>query len=158
MLWILDIEAFQIRDRFYPLEICLLNTEKETCNLFFVKYRKTFESRSIRLQFGRHGIDWHDGDISIFSAIKAIKKRIKADDKICVKGEQKLKYLQKLFDFTNEQIFEIKNAPTLSELVESNDESCYLHFQMHKTWWCARRRCFAILKYLKRLEHDTAQW
>ena len=90
--WIVDFEAYQVGKNFYPVEIAMLNVNMGARNLFYIYYWYSNKNRTIRFQCEHHGLDWHDGNISLGKALKTIAKCIKENDVVLIKGKQKIKF------------------------------------------------------------------
>jgi hypothetical protein len=144
--FILDFEAYQVDADYYPVEICLLNIVTRQCNMFFIRYPNAIESNTSRFQyFYCHGMGWQDGNISFAKAMKAIRRRVKTDDTIFIKGEQKANFIRKCLPKHN--ILEV-TAPSIHTLFCLRDKCCKYHYA-HKQWSCARHKAFALIPFVK---------
>ena len=147
MRWIIDFEAYQQGSTYFPIEIALLNVETKKCNIFYVGYGFCLKGMEIRYQYTRHGIGWSEGNVKLYNALRAIKKRVDIKhDHIIIKGEQKLNYLiAKGFDPSLFLLIKPEGTPKLNDLEKlvSDDEKCIRHEGTNKH--CAMKKCFAIL-------------
>ena len=152
-LWIVDFEAFQQGSQFYPLEIALLNANTGAHNLFYIYYHYPIEDHTIRFQYDRHGLDWQDGNLPLGRALKAITRRIKENDKVVIKGVQKIKFFVSHGVLRQDQVIPVKETSTLKKLVQNVDQKCVKHTNLNK-FWCAQQKCFAILTYIKQIKKE----
>ena len=81
-------------------------------------------------QYNRHGLDWHDGNLSLGKALKAISKRVKPEDKVIIKGFQKVSFFIGRSIISTEQVVPVEESPTLKQLIENFDKKCATHENM----------------------------
>ena len=154
--WIIDFEAFQQGSQFYPLEIALLNANMDAHNLLYIYYHYTIENRPIRFPYDRHGLDWQDGNLPLGRALKAIARRIKEDDKVVIKGVQKINFFVSHGVLRQDQVIPVEETPTLRELVQNVDQKCVKHANLN-ILWCAQQKCFAIFTYIKCIKKNKEE-
>jgi hypothetical protein len=95
---------------------------------------------TVKCQFAIHGLYWDQGDYSLEKAQQIIVNKVKADDEVYVKGDQKATF----FDTWFPQVFQITNAPAIKDLKLCRSEVCDKKHQGK----CARRKCFELLPYV----------
>ena len=135
---------------------CIAKCQHGACNLFYIYYQYPIENWTICFQYEHHGLDWHDGNISLGRALKAITKWISEKDTVIIKGEQKIKFFVSHGVMNESQIVSVEESPTLRELVKNVEHKCAKHTNLKK-FWCAQQKCFAIHSYIKCLEKEEEE-
>jgi hypothetical protein len=150
--WLCDFEAFQLDAIYFPVEVSLLNLDSEICYTFNIGWRHLkftcFCSKTFAFQYKRHGLCWDAGRLSVKKVIKAIKKRVKGDDVIFVKGDQKAQWL--LHWFTDKQIVNLVDDCVLSvnktlPLEQQRERRCNFHYNNPMYQFCAQQKCYLLL-------------
>ena len=164
-VYILDFEAFQVKGRFYPVEVCLLNSSPSASRRC-IMYRITWsqmtphptDSQNLQHQYDRHQMNWLDGTQTIDQCAMDICQRLQPYDEVWVKGDQKFKYVQQhLLKNAPPRltVCEIKNAPAYKNLASSPWEACQYHASCGRGACCARRKAHQMLPYIHQQQQQS---
>ena len=147
MGYIVDFEAYQVCSMFYPKEIAFLNIHTNECFQYYIRWPWHVWDMTTHWQLRRHAMDWSEGKYTINEAVDDAQQRILLSEVLYVKGDQKLKYLQKHW-FPRNTIKEITCAPSLKNLNSFHDKTCFMHYGKK---FCARRKVYELRPYIHNL-------
>jgi hypothetical protein len=146
MKWIVDMEAFQVRGKWYPKEIAILNPLTLKCVCLMIKcgmpyrYLEPFDLPIVRCQFAMHGIYWDSGDFSLSHAKEIITSLVDMEvDDVYVKGDQKESFFRNWFPRVHQVV-----APPFRYLNKCNNRVCDKNHNRN----CAQRKCFELVPYV----------
>ena len=126
--WVIDFEGFQINDNFYPLELCLLNTQRprEDLHIWHIRYTDSLAlaydekiDRTICWQSNEHGMSWKQGNMPLLDAFLEMRDLFpsRSQHKLYAKGLEKTKWIREWFEKDNNvTVIEIINAPSYRDM------------------------------------------
>lgn len=142
--YILEMEAYQYNKQFYPVEICLMDCSTQKCDMFFVRYDFEIDNATTRWQYRRHNLRWKGGgNMYLDNCIRQIKRILKPDDIIYVKGDQKMEFFKL---WLCNSILEIEKCFWENGSTETSKWNDVNKCAFHKLtdYACARDKCFLL--------------
>lgn len=155
-IFFFDLQGFKSKNNFFIVkELCMIPINENLRYLFVIKppfnYNKLTPDVKKQVKWLEryfHGYNWNDGFISYQNTKKQLIDLLSGSNRntIFVKGEEKIKWVEKMFQNDNLEIncFNIEELGFYSDISRTDKQQCEYH---EKQFVCAYSNCMSMKKW-----------